>query len=248
MLDDREKIEKAELNLKIAKLELNQIKETINNKERSMSADLKGLNYEINIQEKNVQELRQKLGEATITADKRGVVVSIQNQIGQTVAVGEELVKIANLQSYKIEGTISDMHATKLGVGGQVFIRMNEETQLVGEIVSISPSVQNNIIQFNIRLEDKNHPLLRPNLKVDVFVQTAFKENVVRVKNGAFYKGGTRQPIFIKQDDRLVQREAEFGHSNFDWVEIVSGAQAGDEVVISDMSDYENHDQLKINN
>ena len=241
-----EQIKKAELNLKIAKLELDQINQTIKNKEKSVKADLKGLNYEINIQKKNVMELKEKLDRATIKADKKGVITWINSQIGQTVNAGEELVKIADLQSYKIEGTISDMHAAKLHIAGKIIARINEDTDLPGVVVNISPSVQNNIIEFAIKLDDKNHSLLRPNMRVDVFVQTDYREDVVRLENGAFYRGGNRQNVFVVQDDKLIRKEAEFGKSNFDYVEIVGGIKEHDVVVISDMSDYEKWEKLKI--
>jgi HlyD family secretion protein len=241
-----EMVKQAEMSLKIAKLELNQIQQTIENKEKSIRTDLKGLNFEINIQARNVRELSEQLNEATIKANKKGVITWINSQIGKTVGPGEELVKIANLQSYKVEGTISDMHISKLQHGGKVIVRINKDTELGGEVVSISPSIEHNIIQFVVKLEHKNHPLLRPNMKLDVFVQTDFKEQVVLVENGAFYRGSAHQLVYVFQGDKLIRKEVEFGKSNFDYVEIVRGLSAHDEVVISDMSDYEKYDEIKI--
>jgi HlyD family secretion protein len=96
-------------------------------------------------------------------------------------------------------------------------------------------------------LNEKNNPLLRPNLKVDVFVVTSFKENVVRVKNGAFYKGAAKQTLFVFNGNKLIKKEVEFGESNFNYVEIKSGLNKGDKIVISDMSDYERHDEITVN-
>ena len=244
----KEKIEKAELNFKIAGLELLQIEQTIINKEKAMDADMYGLNYEINIRQKDVDELQEQLNRSSITVDKKGVITWINSEIGKTVGVGEELVKIANLQSYQIEGVISDMHATKLANDGKVIIRLDENTDITGKIVSIYPSVEANTIQFKIRLDKKNHPLLRPNLKVDLFVVTSFKENVILVKNGPFYKGGTKQNVFVVHEEKLKRKEVEFGVSNFDYVEITSGLSADEEVAISDMSDYERHEEISIKN
>ena len=244
----KEKIEKAELSLKISRLELEQIRQNIDNQEESMQADLKGLNYEIRIQQNNVDELQDKLNRSTITTDKTGVITWINDQIGKNINAGDELVKIANLQSYEVTGSISDMHADKLHIGGPVLVRLNEDNEIKGEIVSISPSVTGNVIQFKIRLADKNHPLLRPNLKVDVYVITSFRKNVVRVKNGPFYKGANSQMVFVEQGNKLVRHEVTFGESNFDYVEVVKGLNAGEKVVVSDMSDYERHQELKIKN
>ena len=242
----KERIERAELNLKIANLELEQINQNIQNLSASMQADILGLNYEINIQENNIEELWNKLKHATITADKEGVITWINAQIGKNINQGEELVKLANLKSYEVIGNISDMHADKLNLGEIAIIRFNEDSEIRGEIYSISPSVSGNTIQFKVKLDNKDYMLLRPNLKVDVFVITSFRENSICIKNGAFYKGAAKQYVFIKHGDKLVKREAEFGESNFDYVEIISGINEGDEIVISDMTDYERHQEIRI--
>jgi len=242
----KEKIGKAELNLKIARLELDQIGQTIQNQQKSMLANLQGLNYEISIQQNNVDELQYKLDKSTITTDKDAVVTWINDQIGKNINAGDELVKIANLDGYQVTGSISDMHAEKLHPGIEVIVRLNETTSIRGEIVNISPTVVSNVIQFKIKLKEKNNPLLRPNLKVDVYLVTAFKENAVLIKNGAFYKGAAKQFVFVVKGDKLIRREATFGLSNFNNVEITSGISKGEEVVVSDMTDYERHEELKV--
>ena len=242
----KEKIEKAELNLKISKLELEQINQTIENSEKAMEADLVGLNYEINIQQNNINELESKIDRATIKADKKGVITSINSQIGQSVSEGEELAKVANLQSYEVDGSISDMHSEKLSNGASVIVRINGQTDIDGEVVSISPAIEENLIQFKIKLAQKEHPQLRPNMKVDVFLVTAFKKSVLRIENGAFYQGGIRQKVFVVENGKLVQKEVEFGESNIDYVEIVNGLSKGDKIVTSDMEDYIKSEQLFI--
>ena len=242
----KEKIEKAELNLKISKLELEQINQTIENSEKAMEADLVGLNYEINIQQNNINELESKIDRATIKADKKGVIISINSQIGQSVSEGEELAKVANLQSYEVDGSISDMHSEKLSNGASVIVRINGQTDIDGEVVSISPAIEENLIQFKIKLAQKEHPQLRPNMKVDVFLVTAFKKSVLRIENGAFYQGGIRQKVFVVENGKLVQKEVEFGESNIDYVEIVNGLSKGDKIVTSDMEDYTKSEQLFI--
>lgn len=244
----KEKVEKAELNLQVSKLELEQIEQTITNKEKTMEADLYGLNYEISIERKNVNELQEKLNASTITVDKKGVITWINSEIGKSVAEGEDLVKIANLESFWVEGVISEMHASKLSPGGLVKVRINDDTEIPGEIVSISPSVESNTIRFKVKLDEKKNSLLRPNLKVDLFVVTSFKKNVVLVKNGPFYRGGSKQEVFVKTADKLIRKNVEFGESNFDSVEIVNGLSDGDEVVVSDMSEFERYEELTLTN
>lgn len=242
----RDRIEKAELNLKISQLELEQISQTIQNQEESIQADLLGLNYEIIIQQKNVNELQDKLDQSTVIADKNGVIIWINNQVGKNINPGDELVKIADLQSYEVNGSISDIHAGKLETARQVIVRLNENTDIRGKIVTISPSVSGHTVNFKIRLDNKSHVLLRPNLRVDVFVITSFEEKVKRLRKGGFYKGGVRQIVFVVKDDELIGRQVTFGGNNSDFIKVVNGLTEGDEVVISDMSDYERHERLRL--
>lgn len=242
----KEKIQKSELNLKISRLELEQIRQNIQNLEKSMQADLLGLNFEISIQQKNVNELQEKLKQSTITTDKTGVITWINDQVGKNINAGDELAKIANLQSYEVMGSISDMYADKLHVGGKVIVHLNENAEIRGEIISISPAVTGNIIQFKIKPGKRDHPLFRPNLKVDVLIITSYKESVIRIKNGAFYQGGEKQMVFVVQGNKLIRKEVIFGESNFDYVEIVTGLYTDEEIVISDMSDFKRHKKIRI--
>ena len=242
----KDKIENAQLNLKIARLELEQIRQTIDNREKSMQADLTGLNYEISIQQKTVRELEGKLSRSTIIADRKGVVTSIISQIGLTVNPGDELLKIANLENYEVSGTISDMYASSLYIGNPVLVHLSKGVEIRGVIMSISPTVTNNTVQFRVRLDEENHPLLRPNLKVELHVVKSFKSSVTRVSNGPFYRGATKQVVFIVRDSKLLRKEVRFGESNIDYVEVIEGLSPGEEIVISDMSDYENHEEIAL--
>ena len=242
----QERTEKAELTLKISRLELEQIRQSIQYMEKTMQANLLGLNLEISIQQKKVDELKYKLNHSTIKTDKQGIITWINNQVGKNINPGDELVKISDLQSYRVTGSISDIHAGQLGIGKKVIVRLNDDTDLRGEVINISPSVSGNNINFIIGLENKNHPLLRPNLKVDVFVITSFIERVLRIKNGPFYNGGVKQAVFVIQGNELISRQVSFGYSNVDFIEINSGLMNSEEVVISDMSDYERYKRLRL--
>jgi len=116
-------------------------------------------------------------------------------------------------------------------------VRIGEQN-LKGIISGIQPTIQNGIITFSVRLEDKTNRELRSNMRVDIFVITSFKSGIVRVKNGPFVNGSGEQDIFILNGKTAVRRRAFIGDSNFDWVEIKEGVQPGDKVIISDMERY----------
>ena len=81
--------------------------------------------------------------------------------------------------------------------------------------MNISPSVQNGIVSFDIRLDDPNNKLYRPNMKVDVFLVTDAKSNVMRVSNGAAFKGTSTQDIFVVKDGKAIRRTVHTGPEQF---------------------------------
>ena len=108
--------------------------------------------------------------------------------------------------------------------------------------------MKNGVVQFVIQLDNSRHASLRPNMKVDVFVITSRVATAVRVANGPAFKGKRNQYVFVmsKAGDVAQRREVEIGLSNFDFVEIKRGVQAGERVVLTDLSEYEHLEELTI--
>jgi HlyD family secretion protein len=74
-----------------------------------------------------------------------------------------------------------------------------------------------------------------------------YKDKVMLMPNGTFFKGPGQYAVFVFDGDRqLVRRTVQLGDSNREYVEVLSGLKVGDRVVTSDMSDYSSHKTLKI--
>lgn len=241
-----EKVEQAALNLQIARRELQQLEEQIRNQKQTNEADLTTLRYEISIEEKGIGELRRRMEQAEIKAEHDGVIVYVKDKLGATVTAGEELVRMADLSRFKVSATIAESYAPELKSGGKVRVRAGSQ-DLEGIITSIKPEVKSGLVTFEVGLAERSAPVLRPNLQVDVYVVTSFKEGVLVVKNGAFYKGKRDQKVFVVMGDKAVARRVDIGLTNVDMVEI-SGLQAGDRLILSDMSEYLQADEIGIEN
>lgn len=230
-------LDQASLKLDVSRRELVQLHNQIENQQKSLEADLRELDLQISIQQKNITELRRQMELADAKADCDGVITWVNDNIGATVNEGDIVARIADLNSFKVEASISGFHAAKLQIGAPVNVRIGD-MDLRGEIANIRPTIQNGIITFIIKLNDKTNELLRSNLRVDVSVITSFKDNVIRVANGPFVNGSGPQDIFIVEGNRAVRRRVAIGATNFDYVEIENNIKAGDEIIISNMNDY----------
>ncbi|MFN8345428.1 MAG: HlyD family efflux transporter periplasmic adaptor subunit [Spirosomataceae bacterium] len=243
----RESIDQAEQNLRIAQLEKRQLENDIRIKQQTMQADIRESEIGAQIKGKDLQELQRKLQQANIVANRTGVLTYVNKNIGSKVAEGEVLARLADLGGFKVTGSISDNYAPQIRVGMSVIVRVNE-TQLRGTLTNILPSVQNNVVNFDVQLDDKANKLLRPKMKVEVYPVTEAHLKAVRVANGAGFTGGPIQDVFVlRKDGKAERRTVKVGLANFDFVEIKEGIRPGEQVIITDMSHYKNAKELEVN-
>jgi HlyD family secretion protein len=243
----REGIEQAELNLKVAQLEKKQIENEIKNKQQTMQIEIKEAQLAADVMNSDLNALLRKLNLANIIATRAGVVTYVNRNIGANIKEGESLARIADLGSFKVQGSISDNSLDELHTGLPVIVLIND-IQLRGHVINVSPSIQNGIISFDIQLDERNNKQLRPNMKVDVYLVTAARNQVMMVANGPAFKGPTLQDIFVVHDGKAERRTVHIGLTNFDDVEIKDGVKPGDVVITSDMSEFKNSKEVDINN
>jgi HlyD family secretion protein len=243
----REAIEQAELDLKIASLEKKQLENEVRSKQQTMKVDIRETEIAAKIQQTDLLELQRKLQQANIVASRPGVVTWVNRNIGSSVREGETLARIADLASYKVSASISDTYLNELRTGVPAIIRINDST-VRGTVVNIHPTVQNGTVLFDVRLTERYSRLYRPNMKVDVFLVTQSRKNVLRVANGPAFRGGNTQEIFVVSNGIARRRSVTTGLSNFDFVEITGNVKAGEEVITSDMSDYRHSKEIILNN
>lgn len=240
-----EAMEKVKLNLQIAELEKKQLENDLAYKQQSVTSDLKEVELQLAIQSKDLKEFSRKLEQAEVASTRAGVLTWVNENVGTTVGEGEALARVADLGSFRIEGEISDLYGEKIHVGQPAIIRINEQ-DLRGLISNIKPTVTDGVIQFVVQLQEQNHELLRPNLKVEVFLITQSKNNTIRVANGPMFRGRKQQAIYVVENGVAKRREIKIGLSNFDYVEVLDNLKVGEKVIITDMADYAHLEEVVI--
>ena len=241
----REDLEQAALDLKVALLEKKQLENEIVSKQQTMRLQIKEAALAASIQQNALTELFRKLQQADVLASRPGVVTWVNKNIGATVQPGEMIARIADLSSFKIKGSLSDNYLDQLRNGMPAIIRINE-TLLRGKVVMIYPAIQNGAVSFDVQPDQHSSKLFRPNLKAEIFLVTDKHSGVLRVHNGPAFKGAENEYIYVLQNNIAQRTLVKTGMSNFDFVELKDQVKAGDTVITSDMSEYKNSEQIKI--
>ena len=238
-------VDRAQLDLDISLLELEQQERRLENEQKTFEAELAALDLQISIKNNEILQLERELDLADTNVQFKGVVTWINDKPGVAVYKGEALARIADLSHFKLRGAVSEYYADKLLAGVPVYIKVNNE-RLAGTISSIEPTIENGIITFYAELEEDNNAMLRSNMRVDINIITSSKNNVIRIKNGAAVNGHGLMYLFMDEGDYAVRRQVKIGETNLDYAEVISGIISGEKVIISVMEQYENLSRIKI--
>ena len=241
-----DKVRQAELAVNVAELELQQLRQQYADKREVQEAEYKVKELELSIFRKDLAEMKRTLDDAQVRSPRRAILTYINDQIGQQVSQGTQIAIISDLSHFKVEGEIADTYGDRVSPGGKAVVKVGSE-KLEGTVSSVTPLSKNGVISFTVQLHDDSHRRLRSGLKTDVYVMNAVKEDVLRLANASYYVGRGDYDLFVRTGEgELQKRKVRLGESNFEYVEVVSGLEPGETVVVSDMSQYKNKSRLKV--
>jgi HlyD family secretion protein len=236
-LSNRFELRQAELDERIARIELRQLGETMAQEQESTRTRITGLEIELSLLGRDLDEQQERLHRAMVRADRTGVLTWITGEEGATIREGGEVARIADLRRFRVEATASDLHANRIAVGMPVQVVIGEQV-LSGRISNIPPAIDQGLMTLKVELDEPDHPALRQNLRADVHVVTAFRPAALRIKKGPFINGSGEQEVFVLRGDEAIRTRARIGVAGIDHYEVLSGLAEGDRVIISSMSDY----------
>jgi HlyD family secretion protein len=194
---------------------------------------------------KEEAEAKRLLTLATPRAERAGVLTWTLAEEGVSIRKGDIVGRIADLGSFRVDATVSDVHARRLSAGMPVHVRVGE-TSLTGTIATVHPTVDNGAIKLTVSLADRSHRALRANQRVDVLIVTGHKDRVLQIAKGPFADGEGPAQVFVVRDARAVRTPVRIGLVSFETFEIVDGLAEGDEAIVSDMRDYLHMAEVRI--
>ena len=244
-LASQQQLGDARLAARQAAIEVAQLRRERADAQRSTDLQSEGLSLERGALAREAAAARRTLDLATTRSDRDGIVTWILSQEGTLVRRGEVIARIANLSSFRIDATVSDLHSRRIRSGMTVNVVVNDTT-LRGSIADVQPLIDNNVIRFSVALDERTHPVLRPNMRVDVHVVTDSRGKTLIVRQGQFVSGGDRADVYVLRNGQAQRTAVTFGLRGADDIEVTSGLMHGDEVILSDMRDYQHLEQLEV--
>jgi HlyD family secretion protein len=188
----------------------------------------------------HVEQLRVRAG-------MNGVLEQVPVEVGQQVAPGANLARVADPTRLKAELRIAETQARDLTIGQMAQVDTRNGI-IPGKVIRIDPSAVNGTVTVDVELQGELPRGARPDLSVDGTVELDRLENVLYVGRPAFGQEQSTVGLF-KLDPasgEAARVQVQLGRSSVNTIEILGGLAEGDSVVLSDMSAWDQFDRIRL--
>lgn len=230
--------EKAEDEVEVATLELSHSERKAELAKNTMDFELQTKKLDLDRQQLIIRDLERKVAELAVHSPVSGLVSRVEVMDKDTVQPNQKIFVIVDLSEFEVEILVPENYADEVGPGTEAAIQYENE-EYSSEVKSLSPEVESNQVK-GIVIFTGDPPLgLKQNQRVFTRLILDSRSDVVKVPRGPFLESlGGRQAYKVEGNmARLVPITV--GSVSVTEIEIQSGLEPGDQVVLSDLTRYE---------
>ena len=190
---------------------------------------------------------RQQLEGLEVRAGMAGVLQEVQVEEGQRVAAGTTLARVAQPRSLKAELRIPETQARDLQNGLAAFIDTRNGV-IEGRVMRVDPAVREGSVTVDVALLGDLPRGARPDLSVDGTIEIERLDDALFVGRPAYGQAHQKVSLFRLDEDGQVARRVsvELGRTSVSTIEVLTGLEEGDRIILSDTSAWDGSDRLKL--
>lgn len=190
----------------------------------------------------------RELGDLQVKSTMAGQLQALPIEVGQNVGAGTNIARVSNPARLKAELQIAETQTRDLAIGQPAEIDTRNGI-VKGYVSRIDPAAQGGTVGVDVTLDGELPAGARPDLSVDGTIQLEHLPDVIQVGAPAFGSENSTVSLFKLDGKGEAHRvQVRLGRRSVSLVEVVEGLQPGDQVILSDMSQYDANDRVRINN
>lgn len=173
---------------------------------------------------------------------------SVQLQEGQQIAAGGNLARVANPRKLKAEIKVPETQAKDIELDQKASIDTRNGL-IPGHVMRIDPAAQGGTVTVDVALDGDLPKGARPDLTVDGTIQLEKLEDVIFVGRPVHGEPESTVSLFkiVDSGKAAVRVPVKLGRSSVNFIEVLEGLQPGDQIILSDMSQWDNHERIRLN-
>jgi HlyD family secretion protein len=209
---------------------------------------------QLRLEEQNVQRLRgiaqfqhDRVSSLRVTAGEPGVLQDMTLELGQWVQAGQALARVAQPGKLKAVLRVPETQAKDIVIGQPVSIDTRNGLAS-GRVIRVDPAAQNGTVTVEVSLQGELPKNTRADISVDGVIEIDRLNDVVYVGRPAYGQAESTVGLFkLEPDGKTATRvQVKLGVGSVNTVQVLQGLTPGDKVIISDVSQWDAQDRLRI--
>jgi HlyD family secretion protein len=192
--------------------------------------------------------LRQgQVSQMHVRAGITGMLTEVPVQVGQQVGPGTNLARVADQGHLKAVLKIAETQAKDIVIGQTASVDTRNGI-IAGRVSRIDPAVQNGTVTVDVALQGELPKGARPDLSVDGTIELERLEDILYVGRPTYGQEQSVISLFKLDADGVTfsRTKVSIGKTSVNTVEVKSGLKEGDQVILSDMSQYDAFDRVRL--
>ena len=230
-----------------------ELKNQLDIERRRLEMTQLGIKSQIAPQEADVNQRRaaydlrlRQLEDLKVKSSMDGVLQLVPVEVGASVQPGANLARVANPHNLKAELRIAETQTKDITIGLPAEVDTRNGT-VKGRVSRMDPASANGTVGVDVILEGQLPAGARPDLSVDGTIRLELLDNVIHVGRPAFGQENSTVGLFkVGADGEATRVNVKLGRSSVSTIEIIEGLQPGDQVILSDMSSYDEYSRIKL--
>jgi len=243
-----------ELNVRLEKVTAQQLANRIEIEKKRLEKSRESIEAQMAVQRARVEQLkaiyelrRSQLEQLKVRSGMNGVLQIMPVEVGQQVAPGSNLARVADPSRLKAEIKIAETQAKDVQIGQTA----NVDTRngiIAGVVVRIDPAVQGGTVTVDVELQGEMPKGARPDLSVDGTIELERLDDVIKVGKPVQGQPDSLIGLFKLTPDgkEAIRVQVKLGRSSVTEIEVIEGLKPGDQVILSDMSAHDAFDRIRL--
>ena len=191
-------------------------------------------------------QVARQLDDLRVRAKMTGLLQAVSVEIGQQVSPGTSLARVSDPTKLMAEIRISETQTKDLAIGQ--LAKVDTRSGIVkGHVTRINPASEGGTVGVDVTLDEPLPAGARPDQGVDGVIELQRLENVLFVESPTFGQENSTVQLFKVTGNDAIRTPVKLGRRSVQFVEVLEGLREGDQVILSDMQQYDDHNKLRLN-
>lgn len=217
------------------------LEQTISNHQAVQKIQASHYQFSSSLIRRSLETLRNSLDMLEVRAPASGLLTGLDIEIGQSINKGQKVAEVDLQKGYRLNALVDELYISRVQAGLKAEIQFGSQIYTL-HTEKIYPQVTNGQFRVDLLFDSIPPTALKYGQSLQIRLSLGDPAPSLLLKRGGFYQKTGGSWVYVLEGNKALKRSTSFGRQNPDFLEILDGLQAGDQVIISSYAIFGNAD------